>query len=53
MSKKDGRKYQEDCVKDPSFKEWFKKVSDPRQFRCTVCHKTLSLSTAGRVSLTE
>ena len=53
MSKKDGRKFQEDELKDPSFKEWLKKVSDPRQYRCTVCHKTLSLSTTGRASLTE
>ena len=51
--KKDGRKLQEDWLKDPSFREWVKKVSDSRQYRCTVCHKTLSSSTVGRASLTE
>lgn len=40
-------------VKRPISKEWAKKVSDSRQYRCTVCHKTLFLSTAGRASLTE
>lgn len=33
-----------------SFKEWlanFVKVRDPRHYRCTICHKTLSLPTAG------
>ena len=35
MRKKDGRKFQEDCLKDPSFKEQLKKVSVPRQYRCT------------------
>ena len=28
MSEKDGRKFQEDWLKDPSFKEWLKKVSE-------------------------
>ena len=51
MCKKDGRKLQEDWLKDPSFKEWVKNFSDPRQYRCTVCHKNLSLSAAGRASL--
>ena len=46
MSKKDGRKLQEDWLKDPSCKEWLKNVSD-------LSHKTLSLSTAGRASLTK
>ena len=40
-------------VKRPSTKEWVKKVSDSRHCRCTVCHKTLSLSTVGWGSLTE
>ena len=53
MGQKDGRKFQEDRLKDPTFKEWLKKVSDPRQYRCRICHKTLSLSTAARASLTE
>lgn len=46
MSKKDGRKCQEDWLKDPSFKDWLKKGNDPRQYRCMVYLKTLSLSTA-------
>ena len=33
MCKKDGRKIHEDWLKDPSFKEWVKKVSYPRQYR--------------------
>ena len=34
-----GKKFQEDQLKDPSFKEWLKKVGDPRQCRCKVCQK--------------
>ena len=33
--------------------EWVKKVSDSRQYRCRVDHKTLSSSTVGRASLSE
>ena len=40
-------------VKRPITKEWVKKVSDSRQYRCTVCHKTLCLSSVGWASLTE
>ena len=40
-------------VKRPIAKEWVKKVSDSRHCRCTVCHKTLSLSTVAWGSLTE
>ena len=53
MCKKDGRKLPEDWLKNPSFKEWVNKVSDSRQYRCTVCHKTLFFSTVCRASLTE
>ena len=47
------KKTQEYWLKDPFFREWVKKVSHSRQYRCTVCHKTLSSSTVGQASLTE
>ena len=53
MCKNDERKLQEDWLKDPPFREWVKKVSDSRQYRRTLCQRTLSLLTVGRASLTE
>lgn len=54
MSKKDEkRKFQDSWLTDPSFSDWLKKAIDSTQFRCIVCHKTLSLSTAGRSALTD
>ena len=49
MCKKDGRKLQEDWFKDPSFKEWLKKLVVQESIDLS---QNLSLSTDGQASLT-
>lgn len=48
------RKFIDDWLKDPVFNGWLAKVKDNKtQARCSICHKTIELSTSGRSALTD
>ena len=43
MSGEGKKKFQDEWLSDPQFKECLKKVDDPSKFRCTLCSKARSL----------
>ena len=43
----------EDWLSDPDLKGWVWKDNNKANARCSVCNKTLALSTAGRSALTD
>ena len=48
------RNFVDDWLKDPNFTGWLVKVrEDKTKARCSVCHKTIELSTSGRSALTD
>ena len=45
---KNQKYFVDDLLKDPLFKEWlYKYDKSTKRVRCTVCHKTFELSSAG------
>jgi len=42
-----------DWLEDKEFKSWLRKDKEKTNAKCCLCHKTISLSTAGRSALTE
>ena len=51
MSGEGKKKFQDEWLSDPQFKEWLKKLDNLSKLRCTLCNKTGSLSTSGRSAL--
>ena len=48
------QKYLDDWLKDPLFKDWLKKEDkSTKRARCTICHKTFELSSAGRSAVVD
>ena len=48
------RNFVDDWLKDPDFTGWLVKVKeDKTKTRCSICHKTIELSTSGRSALTN
>ena len=50
---KNQRHFNEAWLTDPSFKEWLCKEKDETKARCSLCHKTIELSSSGRSALTD
>ena len=47
------RYFNESLRTDPSFKGWLCKEKDGTKPRCFLCHKTIELSSRGRLALTD
>ena len=48
------RHFDDEWLLMPDYKEWLRKVpEDSTKFKCIMCHKSYSLSTAGKSAVTE
>ena len=48
MSGEGKKKMKDEWLSHLQFKEWLRKVDNPSEFRCTLCHKLRSLSISER-----